>query len=162
MSAPAALDYQKEVVPIEDPTKENIVLEAPTVTVVSEDGVERANPHVEAPLVGRNAERNVQRREDKLAAVEAANAAARNLGGWGDNGAPASNLPSRNRKERNEWIGKCVRRWCQMKNTSLLEGTSKLVGNGGYRFLQELWDRGIPVSMEDAIDGLEVFLEAKK
>ena len=49
-----------------------------------------------------------------------------------------------------------------MKNTSLLEGTSKLVGNGGYRFLQELWDRGIPVSMEDAIDGLEVFLEAKK
>ena len=66
------------------------------------------------------------------------------------------------RKERNEWIGRCVRRWCQLKKTSLLEGTSKLVGNGGYRFLQELWERGTAISLEDALDGLDVYLNAKK
>ena len=130
-------------------------------TVVSSDGVERANPHVEAPLVGRSAEKNALRRENKLAEVEAANADAQRLGGWGDNGAAASQLPNVNRRQRNEWIGKCVRRWCQQKKSALLEGTSRLVANGGYRFLQELWERGVPISFEDAIDALEVFLNAK-
>ena len=130
-------------------------------TVVSSDGVERANPHVEAPLVGRSAEKNALRRENKLAEVEAANADAQRLGGWGDNGAAASQLPSVNRRQRNEWIGKCVRRWCQSKKSALLEGTSRLVANGGYRFLQELWERGVPITMEDALDALDVFLNAK-
>ena len=129
--------------------------------VVSSDGVERANPHVEAPLVGRHSERCALRRENKLAEVEAANADAQRLGGWGDNGEPASQLPNVNRRQRNIWIGKCVRRWCQQKKTALLEGTSRLVANGGYRFLQELWEQGVPIAMEDAIDALEVFLNAK-
>ena len=132
-----------------------------TETVISADGVERVNPHIEAPLVGRSAEKNAQRRENKLAAVEAANADAQRLGGWGDNGAAASQLPNVNRRQRNEWIGKCVRRWCQQKKSALLDGTSRLVANGGYRFLQELWERGVPITMEDAIDALEVFLNAK-
>lgn len=132
-----------------------------TETVISADGVERVNPHIEAPLVGRSAEKNAQRRENKLAAVEAANADAKRLGGWGDSGESASQLPSVNRRQRNIWIGKCVRRWCQQKKTALLEGTSRLVANGGYRFLQELWERGVPITMEDAIDALEVFLNAK-
>lgn len=130
-------------------------------TVVSADGVERVNPHVEAPLVGRSAEKNAIRRESKLAEVEAANADARRLGGWGDNGEAASALPAVNRRQRNQWIGKCVRRWCQSKKSALLEGTSRLVANGGYRFLQELWERGVPISFEDAIDALDVFLNAK-
>ena len=130
-------------------------------TVVSADGVERANPHVEAPLVGRSAEKNALRRENKFAEVEAANADAKRLGGWGDNGEAASQLPNINRRQRNQWIGKCVRRWCQQKKSALLEGTSRLVANGGYRFLQELWERGVPISFEDAIDALEVYLQAK-
>ena len=130
-------------------------------TVVSADGVERANPHVEAPLVGRSAEKNALRRENKFAEVEAANADAKRLGGWGDNGEAASQLPNINRRQRNQWIGKCVRRWCQSKKAALLEGTSRLVANGGYRFLQELWERGVPISFEDAIDALEVYLQAK-
>lgn len=130
-------------------------------TVVSADGVERVNPHVEAPLVGRSAEKNALRRESKLAGVEAANADAKRLGGWGDNGEAASPLPNLNRRQRNQWIGKCVRRWCQSKKAALLEGTSRLVANGGYRFLQELWERGVPISFEDAIDALEVYLQAK-
>ena len=40
--------------------------------------------------------------------------------------------------------------------------TPKLVANGGYRFLQELWERGIPMTNEDAIDTLEVYLQAKQ
>ena len=139
--------------------EEAVVIEPETV--VSSDGVERANPHVEAPLVGRSAEKNALRRENKLAEVEAANADAQRLGGWGDNGTAASQLPNVNRRQRNEWIGKCVRRWCQQKKSALLEGTSRLVANGGYRFLQELWERGVPISFEDAIDALEVFLNAK-
>ena len=154
------------------------IVEEQAVTVVSTDGVERVNPHADAPLMGRNAERNVQRREDKLAAVEAANADARNLGGWGESaygtgnkeevignrvetGNGAGTMTSGNRKSRNEWIARCVRRWCQGKKASLLEGTSKLVGNGGYRFLQELWESGGTMSIEDALDALEVFLKAK-
>ena len=131
-------------------------------TVVGADGVERANPHVDAPLTGRSAEKNALRREGKLAAVEAANADAVRLGGWGEDGGAASNLPTLNRRQRNQWIGKCVRRWCQQKKTSLLEGTSKLVANGGYRFLQELWERGVPIALEDAIDALDVYLNAKQ
>ena len=130
-------------------------------TVVSSDGVERANPHAEAPLAGLSAERNALRRENKLAAVEAANSEARKLGGWGDGGTPASQLPNVNRRQRNEWIGRCVRRWCQQKKASLLDGTTKLVKNGGYRFLQELWERGVPMTLEDALDALDVYLEAR-
>ena len=130
-------------------------------TVISADGVERANPHVEAPLVGRSAEKNALRRENKLASVEAANADAKRLGGWGDDGSPASQLPTLNRRQRNEWIGRCVRRWCQQKKAALLEGTTKLVGNGGYRFLQELWEQGVPMTIEAALDALEVYLQAR-
>ena len=144
------------------PQAPQIAYEAEPAIVVSADGVERANPHVEAPATGRFAERSLARREEKLASVEAANSDAQQLGGWGENAPQAPVTPSRDRKERNEWIGRCVRRWCQLKKTSLLEGTSKLVGNGGYRFLQELWERGTAISLEDALDGLDVYLNAKK
>ena len=140
-------------------TEDAVVVEPETV--VGADGVERVNPHVEAPLVGRSAEKNALRRENKLAEVEEANTDAQRLGGWGDGGTAASQLPNVNRRQRNEWIGKCVRRWCQQKKSALLEGTSRLVANGGYRFLQELWERGVPISFEDAIDALEVYLQAK-
>lgn len=131
-------------------------------TVIGADGVERANPHVEAPLAGRSAERNAIRREDKLAAVEAANADAAGLGGWGGASDPAPVPSAADRRLRNQWIGRCVRRWCQQKKTALLEGTSRLVANGGYRFLQELWGRGVPITLEDAVDALDVFLNAKE
>ena len=141
-------------------TAETIVIEPETV--VSDDGVERPNPHAEAPLVGRSAEKNALRRENKAAAVEAANADAQRLGGWGDNGKAASPLPTLNRRQRNEWIGKVIRQWSKQKKAALLEGTAKLVANGGYRFLQELWERGVPMTNEDAIDALEVYLQAKQ
>ena len=32
----------------------------------------------------------------------------------------------------------------------------------GYRFLQELWERGVPITMEDAMDALDVYLQAKQ
>ena len=142
------------------PAEEPVLVEP--ATVVSADGVERANPYAEAPLVGRHSERCALRRENKLAAVEAANADAKRLGGWGDDGGAASPLPTVNRRQRNEWIGRCVRRWCQQKKAALLEGTTKLVGNGGYRFLQELWERGVPMTIEDALDALDVYLQAKE
>ena len=66
------------------------------------------------------------------------------------------------RRQRNEWIGKVIRQWSKQKKSALLEGTAKLVANGGYRFLQELWERGVPITNEDAIDALEVFLNAKQ
>ena len=71
-------------------------------------------------------------------------------------------LPNRNRRQRNEWIGKVIRQWSKQKKAALLEGTAKLVVNGGYRFLQELWERGVPMTNEDAIDALEVYLQAKQ
>ena len=67
-----------------------------------------------------------------------------------------------NRRQRNQWIGKVICCWCSKHKSALLEGTAKLVANGGYRFLQELWDRGVPMSNEDAMDTLDVFLNAKK
>ena len=147
---------EAQPVPAEEPVR------VEPATVVSADGVERANPYAEAPLVGRHSERCALRRENKLAAVEAANADAKRLGGWGDDGGAASPLPTVNRRQRNEWIGRCVRRWCQQKKAALLEGTTKLVGNGGYRFLQELWERGVPMTIEDALDALDVYLQAKE
>ncbi len=155
--------------PAPPPQSPPLAASAPVEAVVVEpeavagaDGVVRANPHVEAPLAGRSAEKNALRRENKLAEVEAANVDARRLGGWGDDGEAASTLPAVNRRQRNQWIGKCVRRWCQSKKAALLEGTAKLVSNGGYIFLQELWERGVPITMEDALDALDVFLNAKQ
>lgn len=130
--------------------------------VVGEDGVERENPGAETPLEGRSAERNAVRRENKLAVVESANAAAASMGGWGMEGETrVSPLPGVNRRQRTEWIGKCIRRWCKRGRESLLDGTTKLVGNGGYRFLQELWDKGVPVLPDDAIEAMDAFLKAK-
>ena len=166
LPAPASAQPQPQIAAVDAPVgtgngEEGAAEVVEAETVISTDGVERANPHVDAPLVGRSAEKNALRRENKLAEVEAANADAKRLGGWGDSGESASQLPSVNRRQRNIWIGKCVRRWCQQKKTALLEGTSRLVANGGYRFLQELWERGVPIAMEDAMDALDVYLQAK-
>ena len=149
-SPPAASGEPVEAVLVEEPQ-----------TVTSADGVVRENPHADVPLTGRSAEKNAMRRENKAATVEAANADAQRLGGWGDNGGAASHLPNINRRQRNEWIGRVIRQWSKQKKSALLEGTAKLVANGGYRFLQELWERGVPLTNEDAIDALEVFLSAK-
>ena len=166
--APAALPNAPSVSPLAIPASEAnskpveaVVIDEPQ-TVTGSDGVVRENPHAEAPLAGRSAEKNAVRRENKAAAVEAANADAQRLGGWGDNGAAASPLPTVNRRQRNEWIGKVIRQWSKQKKAALLEGTAKLVANGGYRFLQELWERGVPMTNEDAIDALEVYLQAKQ
>ena len=166
--APAALPNSPSVSPLAIPASESnsepveaVVIDEPQ-TVTGSDGVVRENPHAEAPLAGRSAEKNAVRRENKAAAVEAANADAQRLGGWGDNGAAASPLPTVNRRQRNEWIGKVIRQWSKQKKAALLEGTAKLVANGGYRFLQELWERGVPMTNEDAIDALEVYLQAKQ
>lgn len=129
--------------------------------VESPDGVLRENPHAEAPLDGRGAEKNAARRESKAAVTVVANADAKRLGGWGDDGSSASQLPNVNRRQRNIWIGNVIRKWSKQRKTALLEGTAKLVANGGYRFLQELWEGGVPVSYEDAIDALESYLQAK-
>ena len=166
--APAALPNAPSVSPLAIPASESnsepveaVVIDEPQ-TVTGSDGVVRENPHAEVPLAGRSAEKNAVRRENKAAAVEAANADAQRLGGWGDNGAAASPLPTVNRRQRNEWIGKVIRQWSKQKKAALLEGTAKLVANGGYRFLQELWERGVPMTNEDAIDALEVYLQAKQ
>ena len=166
--APAALPNAPSVSSLAIPaseanseTVEAVVIDEPQ-TVTGSDGVVRENPHAEVPLAGRSAEKNAVRRENKAAAVEAANADAQRLGGWGDNGAAASPLPTVNRRQRNEWIGKVIRQWSKQKKAALLEGTAKLVANGGYRFLQELWERGVPMTNEDAIDALEVYLQAKQ
>ena len=161
LPAPAPSAPPPQSPPVAAPAPIEAVVVEPEA-VAGADGVVRANPHVEAPLAGRSAEKNALRRENKLAEVEAANVDARRLGGWGDNGEAASALPAVNRRQRNQWIGKCVRRWCQSKKAALLEGTAKLVSNGGYRFLQELWERGVPITMEDALDALDVFLNAKQ
>ena len=42
-----------------------------------------------------------------------------------------------------------------------LGAASRKPANGGYRFLQELCERGVSMTMEDTIDALEVFLSAK-
>ena len=161
LPAPAPAVPSPQTPPAAAPAPIEAVVVEPEA-IAGADGVVRANPHVEAPLAGRSAEKNALRRENKLAEVEAANLDARRLGGWGDNGEAASALPAVNRRQRNQWIGKCVRRWCQSKKAALLEGTAKLVANGGYRFLQELWERGVPITMEDALDALDVFLNAKQ
>ena len=36
-----------------------------------------------------------------------------------------------------------------------------LLGNGGYRFLQKVWDGGTPMLPDEAVDAMEVFLRAK-
>ena len=157
----AQIGQRVSLPPPQPPVVEEPVLPEPD-TVVSADGVERANPHAEAPLEGRHSERCAIRRETKLAEVEAANEDAKRLGGWGEGGVAASPLPNVNRRQRNEWIGRCVRRWCQQKKAALLEGTTRLVANGGYRFMQELWERGVPMTIEDALDALDVYLEARE
>ncbi len=140
--------------------EEAVYVEEPA-RVRGADGVVRPNPHAEAPLTGPYAERNEVRRVDKLAAVEAANDAAREMGGWGADGSPAPQTPVLNRRHRNEWIGRCIKRWSERKKIALLAGTNRLVGNGGYFFLQEMYEAGRALSMEDILDALDSYLAAK-
>lgn len=130
--------------------------------------VERESTAREQPLEGRSAERNAVRREDKLADVEAANAEARTLGGWGfsgEDGQPSrqgmAHLPNMDKRYRTDWTSRCVKRWCRRNHMALLEGTTKLIGNGGYRFLVEVWEKGVPMLPDDALDAMEVFIKAK-
>ena len=101
------------------------------------------------------------RREAKLAAVETANRAAVQMGGWGLPDEKGAQLPTVNRRQRQEWISKCVRKWCLRSKLAILEGTTMLLGNGGYRFLQKVWDGGTPMLPDEAVDAMEVFLRAK-
>ena len=132
--------------------------EAPMV--VSDDGVERANPNADAPLVGRSAAKNAARREEKFAAVRRASTDAAQMGGWGLKEERGSQLPTINRRQRQEWISKCVRKWCVRSKIAILEGTTMLLGNGGYRFLQQVWESGTQMMPDDAIDAMDVFLKA--
>ena len=97
----------------------------------------------------------------KMAAVDAANAAAARLGGWGADGVGPSKLPNVNRRQRQEWVSRCVRKWCISSKVAIHEGTIKLIGNGGYKFLQDVWDKGVEMTLEDALDAMEVYLRAK-
>ena len=124
-------------------------------------GAQRESTGADAPLVGRSAVRNAVRREVKLAAVETANRAAVNMGGWGLPDEKGAQLPTVNRRQRQEWISKCVRKWCLRGKLAILEGTTMLLGNGGYRFLQKVWDGGTPMLPDEAVDAMEVFLRAK-
>ena len=136
--------------------------DAPQAPVAaSSDGSGRESTGADAPLVGRSAARNAVRREAKLAAVETANRAAVNMGGWGLPEEKCAHLPTVNRRQRQEWISRCVRKWCARTKLAILEGTTMLLGNGGFRFLQEVWDGGTPMLPDDAVDAMEIFLRAK-
>ena len=139
----------------------DIAPDAPQAPVsASADGKGRESTGADAPLVGRSAARNAVRREAKLAAVETANRAAVNMGGWGLPDEKGAQLPTVNRRQRQEWISKCVRKWCLRGKLAILEGTTMLLGNGGYRFLQKVWDGGTPMLPDEAVDAMEVFLRA--
>ena len=128
---------------------------------VSEDGIARTPTDAEKPLEGRNAARNAMRREKKLADVETANAAAANMGGWGLDNEKASHLKTVNNARKQEWISRCIRKWCVRSKVALLHGSTKLIGLGGWSFLSELWDMGVPMLPDEAVEKLEVFLRAK-
>ena len=128
--------------------------------VVGEDGVERENPHAEAPLVGRSAERNAVRREEKLAVVEQANRDAEKLGGWGQPQA-SPQAPAVSSDEVGRWVASCLRYWAASRKTSLKEGTLQLICNGGFKFLEDLKRSGANIAPEDAIRAMETFLKAK-
>ena len=121
----------------------------------------RTKANADVPLAGRSAAKNAARRVAKLAAVETANRAAVQMGGWGLPDEKGAQLPTVNRRQRQEWISKCVRKWCVRGKMAILEGTTMLLGNGGYRFLQKVWDGGTPMLPDEAVDAMEVFLRAK-
>ena len=123
----------------------------------------RVQTDAEAPLAGRSAERNAVRREEKLMAVEAANSAAAGMGGWGADGkAAVPQLGSEQKRKRSEWVSGCVRRWSLRKKMSLLDGTTQLVANGGFKFLQQLWDKDVPMLPDEALEALDVYVGACK
>ena len=66
------------------------------------------------------------------------------------------------RGKKSEFLGEAVRLWGRRKATGVFEATMELVQNGGYRFLQELWDRGVVMSVSEALDAMVVYLSAKK
>ena len=136
--------------------------DAPEAAVLpSEEGAGRVSTGADAPLAGRSALKNAGRREVKLAAVEAANAAAVNLGGWGLEAERNSHLPTVANRRRQDWVSQCMRKWCFRNKVALLQGSTKLIGLGGFTFLNDLWNQGVPMMPEDAVDALEVFLKAK-
>ncbi|MBO5906233.1 MAG: tyrosine-type recombinase/integrase [Kiritimatiellae bacterium] len=70
-------------------------------------------------------------------------------------------IKARPRPPKTEWLGEAVKRWARRKGTGALDATMQLVGNGGYKFLQEIWNQGANLPMGEVIDMLEAYLVAK-
>ena len=77
-------------------------------------------------------------------------------------GKPYAYIPrTRQRPPKAEWMGQVMKVYGKRHGTGVLDGTMKLVANGGYKFLGTLWEKGAQLDAGEAIDLMEAFLVAK-
>ena len=75
---------------------------------------------------------------------------------------PSVSIPcARQRPPKSEWMGQVMKVYGKRHGTGVLEGTMKLVANGGYKFLGTLWEKGAQLDAGEAIELMEAFLVAK-
>ena len=65
------------------------------------------------------------------------------------------------RTEKAQWVGDVTRLYSKRLGIGVLEGTMKLVGNGGYRLVQELYASGAGMTPSEAVDAVNAYLAAK-
>ena len=77
-------------------------------------------------------------------------------------GQPYAYMPrTRPRPPKSEWMGELMKVYGKRHNTGVLDGTMKLVANGGYKFLTALWEKGAQMNADEALGLMDAYLAAK-
>ena len=59
------------------------------------------------------------------------------------------------------WMGEVMNRWAHRHSIGILEATMQLVGNGGHKFLQQLYDRATIDDPGEALDIMSAYLKGR-
>ena len=68
---------------------------------------------------------------------------------------------ARPRPAKAAWFGEVMQRWSKRRKIGILEGTMELVGNGGHKFLQQLYERNTIHDPGEALDAMCAYLKAR-
>ncbi len=59
------------------------------------------------------------------------------------------------------WMSECIALWSRRRKLGILEGTMELVGNGGHKFLDQLYARATIDDPHEAVELTREYLKAR-